>query len=519
VPVEVKPAGDNTTSLTFRSDRTTFDEPGRYTGSLPLGPGRSAPRVGLVAEVQWWWGWAVLAVVFGVFVGRMVPPLLTKERRRRKGRDAIKDAVARFGALRRGHERPASRDLDDLITPLHWKFRGLFVRPQDKVTRVLRDLDESTADPELKDAVNAALKLRDDVDNWAVVERPARELLDLLDRPMPERAGDRTFAATDAHKEANGLRLALQDDPPHAPAKLARVAEQETGLLRLAQEVWILQDRLDRCVLPAKTQVVREEQELEVVGPQKGSDPFARTVNDLNALESALKDAVACLTGLERKFAPAMQPSGRRLDPLERTLKRIVWLGRRLDIAAWHALTRFRRLLWGWIQGAHRRIVTRVRGWLAVAEGLSLLASLALPAIVYVLTLYTDTWGTPLDFASALGVGFAGKLAIDLGASGLSIRGAPAGDASSTAEAGEAGEAAVVEQPETVAANGDRDREDPTVPARLDLGPVAPTGSTREMKLLISGVPVLITWPGDEPQEGDQPKPPLPPSDEPQLLG
>jgi hypothetical protein len=39
-----------------------------------------------------------------------------------------------------------------------------------------------------------------------------------------------------------------------------------------------------------------------------------------------------------------------------------------------------------------------------------------------VLTLYGDTWGSPLDFLSAFAVGFAGKVGLDLGATGISLR-------------------------------------------------------------------------------------------------
>ena len=39
--------------------------------------------------------------------------------------------------------------------------------------------------------------------------------------------------------------------------------------------------------------------------------------------------------------------------------------------------------------------------------------------LVYVVTLYDDTWGSPLDFISAFAVGFAGKVALDFGTNGL----------------------------------------------------------------------------------------------------
>jgi hypothetical protein len=227
---------------------------------------------------------------------------------------------------------------------------------------------------------------------------------------MPLGRDNCSFATTRAHREAETLLQTLRD-PTSGPRQEAQQADrlvyvvvEQNELLRLAQEVWIHQghdatvEALDR-----------------IWGTRR--DPEKRAPRVATDLRAALTEAA------RHDQAPPeeRQRGGARTEML---WERLVRTRRRRNERSGSWVSRGLSTLRQPIPGAIRWLVERRRGWLTAAEGLSRLATLAVPALVYVLTLYTDTWGSELDVVSALAVGFGGKLAIDLGASGLRARAA-----------------------------------------------------------------------------------------------
>ena len=185
VPVAIARRGDNLTTVRIGQYPLEIDSPGRYNGTLPLGPGASAPTVGLRVAAKLWWGWAALAVVFGVLIGRLIPPLL-RERLRRRGRRAIKDAIRQYARARRRRRDPAAYDLDHLIAPDRWRLSGVLRRPADEPARLFRALDEQDDETDLRATVQSGMTLLGRVELWTQAENSAQRLTEALDRAESE---------------------------------------------------------------------------------------------------------------------------------------------------------------------------------------------------------------------------------------------------------------------------------------------------------------------------------------------
>jgi hypothetical protein len=437
VPVQVKPGADNVARLVIPGAETSFEEPGEYKGVLPLGPGRSAPVMRLIVNVKIWFGWAVLAVLIGVLLGHMVPPLLKLERVRRRGRDAVTDALRRFGRARRGRAEPASYDLDSQITPLRWELRGIFSRPHDEPARLLREIKDGQTRAELEPTVAQAVALRERVDRWAQIETPARALRNLVEAPPPPRGRTRYFVETPVYEEAYAVLARLQMEPrladPANPtaAELRKVgalsvlAEREAAVVELALDIWARHSRLDGDEngprLPEPDENERDRWELEALWNGQ-SDVLKRNAAGFNALTVDLRRAISHLAELERKYLVSIVPPSNPWQWARTRLTRVRLQVRRVAAAAGGAALGLLAWLLGRIVALWRAFGSWLRGWLAAAELLSGLLKLAVPVLVYVLTLYGDTWGSPLDFLSAFAVGFAGKVGLDLGATGIKLR-------------------------------------------------------------------------------------------------
>lgn len=439
VPVKIQTPdeADNVTQLLITGGGTRFDEPGRYSGRLPLGPGRSAPFAQVVANVRIWWGWAILAVLVGVLLGHLVPSILKLERIRRRGRDAIADAIRRFGLARRRHFAPASYDLDSLITPLRWKARGILARPHDEPARLLRELRDGETVTELKKAASDAIALRGRVERWTQIETHARRLLDVLEPPPPARGPQgRQFTDTPAYADADQVLTKLHTEPrvadPAAPTEaelravsaLCVLVSREARLLELAREVWTRNARLDGDErgprLPEPAEAERDKWELERLWEGAGK-PATRSAARFSQLTVKHRMAVAHLADLERRFLVSITPPTTRSGQMKAALMRARMSTWRVARARGRDVISAVMWLLRRVADVVRALTSWARGWLAAAELLSGLLKLAVPVVVYVLTLYGDTWGSPLDFLSAFAVGFAGKVGLDLG-SGLSVR-------------------------------------------------------------------------------------------------
>lgn len=401
-----------------------FQHPGRYTAELPLGPGRSAPSVKLTTNVRVWLGWAIVAVLLGVVLGRMVPPLLRLERIRRRGRDAVKDSIRRFRTARVGRDQPASYDLDSLISPQRWARRGRYKPSYDEPARLLRALKDGRDEKPLNATVIQAEGLRGRVERWARLETSARALVDLLNDPPPPRKAGR-FRETKAYLDGFDVLSDLQTEPAKKPrpqlvamvGELTARASRECRVIKLSMEVWLLQKSLDETKDPVPPDEVRQLQataELVAIWKDVG-DPHTRQVLDFNRLTAKLEGAKSMLDQLAQEYVPSGDDTSSIVpDPVTR-------VGRAVGQSVAGGGLRIARAPLVFFRGLLYRLRTPLRGWLGLVEFVALLLSLAIPVLVYVVTLYNDTWGSWLDFISAFAVGFLGKVALDFGVGGITL--------------------------------------------------------------------------------------------------
>ena len=520
VPIAVTPGRDNTSELTIpdKDVPVEFDAPGRYEGTLPLGSGSESPKVKLVVTVREWWGWAIIAVLLGVLLGRMFPPFLKRQRMRKRSRQALRDAVARFGAARRGRTEPAAYDLDAIITPDRWRLRGLFTRPQDEIARMLAKIDAAETDPDYEECNREAEGLRARVDRWAQVERAARRLRRLLDEEVPKRPAKGEFSTTAAHTDAMSfswyLTAPLKAD--QATEAVSRV-DRECKVLKLSIEIWRRQARLDERIddgSPADLE--RRELELDKLWGTPG-DPTRRGLVTFAKLGTTLESANRQLRALEREHPRRIIRAGSSANPWRRRfaawVNRDLARGARILAMIWQGLRVALAVVVGWMVRVVGTTITRISGWLAVAEALSLLLALTVPAAVYILGLYDEDWGSPLDVLTAFAAGFVGKLALDFGAGGITV-GFSRGTADEEKKHGpgkeqdERRDGPATEQPQpkapepskTVAeAAGESDPGGGSVPQPVVEASAADRGDGPYGVYEVPGLPLLVVWSGREP--------------------
>jgi hypothetical protein len=234
------------------------------------------------------------------------------------------------------------------------------------------------------------------------------------------------FADTNAAKDADKVLAILRDEPtvndPPSKEDVRKLsarwvrAGREREVVRLSLELWRRHDRLDGRDLNTEAQQRRDDQEMSAFWPP--DDPRRRTAAGFWSLTQRLRAANDELKTLQRGHWPRDPQSESRFQAaVDRVGAFGLWFAEdawrfvsRRVIGLVHAILRF-------LASLSYRIVGFARGWFAVAEAVSLLLTLSVPVLVYVLTLYTDTWGSPLDVLTAFAAGFAGKIALDFGTS------------------------------------------------------------------------------------------------------
>jgi hypothetical protein len=208
----------------------------------------------------------------------------------------------------------------------------------------------------------------------------------------------------------------LRHPQPRGMVKRCIVADRQTRVIELATLNWQRQARLDGRHLrgDARAKKTRAGFELGKLWP----DPpraGVPTLDELADLTRKLEESNRRLRGLERRFAPAgtMQLT----TPVAAAAAFVNWL---VGSTARRLFEIFKRVIraplalvvWLW-----RSLASAFNGWFAAAQALSLLLTLSVPVVAYILIGYTDQWGSTTDIVTAFATGFAGKVAIDFGTS------------------------------------------------------------------------------------------------------
>jgi hypothetical protein len=249
-----------------------------------------------------------------------------------------------------------------------------------------------------------------DIWRWTRVERAARPLADVAERAMPL-VGGRSFTKTAAYRDAYSLLSRASTDPEREPPitetgadgtqtgntdMLVSHLEWELPLLMRSASIWKRRAALEQAGRPAAAST-------SVDGLWRGDPGYAdRTAAQRDTLAAALK-------GADRRLA--------ELDAVSWHEAPGSWSREALaeDVPHEVAVPGLRERLRGWLR---RRLQFTVAS-MAGLEAVITLIGIAVPCAVYMLTLYTPTWGADADLLTAFAAGFAGKVVIDW--SGLAV--------------------------------------------------------------------------------------------------
>jgi hypothetical protein len=379
-------------------DASDLGAAGRYAGRLPIEPnGLAGPSLVVDVKVRWSLAAAVLVIFVGALFGGFFLRRFEIRRRRRLLELELLSALDRYDEERaRCGDKPASYDLDHLLAPRRHDQAATTPFPGTRgVSALLWHIKTARDDADFSEDIARTHALISAIERWLALEPVVRDTVRLLacDSPPP-RAG-LLLSDTTAYRDLDCLRMraitAPQDDDEctwliGALAAQGRVAVKckimwELSARLESREGWSLEQgktladldvlELERAYPAFEDRAPRQTEQL-LVTLCHAEQRLRRLYGELERVEDVPGIVEAHRIG-DRLDAPARNPA------IERAT---------LDLSPW----RLR------LAGAFSSLALRSVVW-TLARALA-------AAAAYALTIYSDTWGSVTDFASAFTAGF-----------------------------------------------------------------------------------------------------------------
>lgn len=379
-------------------DASDLSEAGRYVGRLPIEPnGLAGPSLAVEVKVRW----SLLAAVLVIFVGALFGGFFLRRfeirRRRRLLELELLSALRRYDEERaRSGDKPASYDLDYLLEPRRHDEAATAPYPGTRgVSALLWHIKTARDDADFCEDIARTHALIAAIERWLALEPVARAAAQLAEGdPAPARAAG-WLSDTVAYRDLAYLRTRATTVPEDddgctwligALAAQGRVAAKCKVLWELSarlesREGWLLDQgrtladldvlALERRYPPLQRRTPEQTDQL-LVTLSHAELGLRRLCGDLETIDDWPRLVEAHRID-DRLDAPARHPS------IER---------RTLDLSPW----RLR------LAGAFSGLALRSVVWT--------LARAFVAAVAYALTIYSDTWGSVTDVASAFTVGF-----------------------------------------------------------------------------------------------------------------
>jgi len=380
-------------------DASKVSEAGRYTGRLPIEPnGLAGPGLIVDVKVRWSLAAAVLAIFAGAVLGGFFLRRFEIRRRRRLLELELLSALHRYDEVRHAHAdaKPAAYNLDHLLEPRRQDRAATMPYPGTRgVSALLWHIKTARDDADFSEDIARTQRLIAAIERWLTLEPVARETAQLLEGEPPPARGLVELADTIAYRDLAYLRMRATTPPTDdrecewlvgALATQGRVAAKCTVMWELLAELesrtgWLPQEartiaELDVVTLerayPEYKDRTSEQTDLMLVTLSQAEDRLRRLHGNARSLDA--RPRVVEAHRIDNLLdAPARNPS------IERGM---------LDLSPW----RLR------LAGAFGGIALRSVFWT--------LARALVAAVAYALTIYSDTWGSVTDFASAFTAGF-----------------------------------------------------------------------------------------------------------------
>jgi hypothetical protein len=404
--------------------------PGRYSGTLPLNAAAADPNVSVVVNARAAVWWPLLAVLLGTLCG-LVAVAVPLRTRRKTLRLWAMGVILQYREWRAEHRDPAGYNLDDVIPregnpwdereplpmPRQSGVRGLFSSIYWARNRV--DLDEDA---------DWATELSERVARWRRVEEQAQALLSAIDKVPPNRPEGRRFAQTRTAEDSLALLYEARDTEPTADDtaddlrhRLKRQAEWHSGVADAWRAYVEVYDRLDEDL---KRPLADDLDALACPDTSVASrtpEEHRRLLVRLEALRHRLHERGAPRSDAVETGPALMVPARSGLLGGALVLPdtpQVPSAGTSMAVPAAaqvaQALAPGRPVAQplddskGW----RRAIRNGLRSARRVGLGLTL-GIAAAAAVVYVSTIYDDTWGSLVQFLTAFGAGFGSRVVVD----------------------------------------------------------------------------------------------------------
>jgi hypothetical protein len=368
--------------------------PGQYSGSA-AGFGDKSVTVQVRSALSLLV--ALALVVIGVVLGTLGPRLRAIARRRRFLLEKLDEALEKYRKHRAERTRPASWNMIDLV--------GDNADPgtvqTTHVDQVRGDIESARSDADLDDDTVRVLEIIARIQRWLRIEPAARRFHAVVDGPqaVPDlqvAGGARRWADSNVRRDAEMLELALNHEPTDTKAADDLVA-------RVIRETW-WQHRFKHVWTHAAAAGIAAE--VAALDDELTTSVLALTAEQRYALD----------VRLDRLLLSVPQPPG-DLPQVPDSDRQPNWHADPLSFRGWATLgspemkqVESRATGTGWRAGGAVELVKSLR----LVDLVWTIVAILVASLVYLLTVYDDTWGSLTDVLTALLAGAGAKVAIDV---------------------------------------------------------------------------------------------------------
>jgi hypothetical protein len=383
-------------------------EAGTYTGSIPLSGGSETPAISVTVKARDAIYWALAAVVLGTLLGGLLPLLGKRARRRNILRARLQGILLEYFSADSVDSEMRWLDLSAKIGSdrVPWTSTEWFAEPSlHGAAGLFSELRWAQSESDLNEAGEAIEELIAQIARWLLFQAKVSLLAQLADSEakMPEIEG-RKWSESATMRESEALRQSVILAPPPeeaVAAKLKLLAEQAYWHAELASEWKLLAEAWDKLGPIRSIQLVQGMLTAPSPASQAETSPASLTAlyEELGRLRKRVDLAVSPLGG---------KAPGRREQALTETTPR---LGLKLRFATWLAGLWPRFQTWATralLRAQPARIMAAVRRQDLMLSTIAALGA----ALVYVLQIYTSSWGSLIDYLSAIAAGFGAQVIV-----------------------------------------------------------------------------------------------------------
>ncbi|MFI4989981.1 MAG: hypothetical protein ACHQHO_03590 [Solirubrobacterales bacterium] len=373
---------------------------GTYTGSIPLSDASQSPTVLVTVTARDAIFWALAAVALGTVLGGLLPLLGKRARKRNILRARLQGILLEYFSADSADSEMRWLDLSSEIGSdrAPWTSTEWLAEPSlHGAAGLFSQLRWAQSEEDLQDLDDKIRALIAKVAGWLAFQTKVSLLSQLEQEKLPAIAG-KDWSESSTAKASDTLRQSVAWEPPAedgVKAKLILMAEQAYWHGELAQEWEMLAKAWDKLGPTPPYGLLGRLLCAPSPASPAGESPanMAALSRDLRLLRQGVDAAIGPLGG---KAPKRRERKVTQVTPRIRQWRRLAdWLAG-LFPRLW---TRVMRAV---VRTQPARIVAAVRRQDLM---LSIIAALG-AMLVYVLQIYTSTWGSLIDYLSAIAAGF-----------------------------------------------------------------------------------------------------------------